>query len=334
MSSLPLVAAAALALATGLTGGARAADYTLATASTGGTYYPVGVALATMVKVKLQPDHEIGMTAMPSAGSAQNITLLSDGTAQFGILQGLFGQYAATGTGPLAEAGVQDDLRSVTALWPNVEQFIVPAAAAGTGTMADFVALKGQTLALGAPGSGTLESSRVLLAGLGLDIDAEVTLAPGDYDAATEAMRDGAVAGISLPGGLPVGAVNALFARRGGDLRLLSFTDAEREAADGGRGLWTSAVIPAHTYAGQDEDITTIAQPNFLAVAADVPDEDVYLITKAIYENLPFLQAIHPATQGMTLGTAIEGLPLPLHPGALRYYQEAGVAVPETLLPR
>jgi hypothetical protein len=69
-----------------------------------------------------------------------------------------------------------------------------------------------------------------------------------------------------------------------------------------------------------------------LATSADLPEEHVYLLTKAIYENLPFLQAIHPATQVMAIETAIAGLPLPLHPGALRYYQEVGVDVPARLI--
>ena len=80
---------------------------------------------------------------------------------------------------------------------------------------------------------------------------------------------------------------------------------------------------------GQEKAINTIAQPNFLAVRADVPEEDVYQITKTIYENLPFLQAIHPATNAMSLDVAISGLPVPLHPGAARYYREQGIEIPE-----
>ena len=329
-----MLAAIALMFATGPALRAQDADYILATASTGGTYYPVGVALATLVKVKLQPDHGIGMSAISSEGSAENIGLMRDGEAQFGILQGLYGYYAASGTGPLAAAGPQDNLRSVTMLWQNVEHFVVSADTAQTGTMADFVALRGQRVALGAGDSGTLGSNAVLLEGLGVTIDTDFTLVFGGYGPAAEALKDGEVKGISTPGGLPVGALSKLFASDGDDLRLLSFTDDERLAADGGRDLWTSFVIPAHTYAGQSEDVTTVAQPNFLAVTGDVSEEDVYQITKAIFENLPFLQAIHPATQDISLDTAIAGLPLPLHPGALRYFKEAGVDVPDRLIAR
>ena len=99
--------AAAAAVTFGTATHAEEASYVLATASTGGTYYPVGVALSTLVKVKLEPGQKIGMSAISSAGSGENIRLLRENEAQFAILQGLFGSYAATGTGPIAEAGPQ-----------------------------------------------------------------------------------------------------------------------------------------------------------------------------------------------------------------------------------
>ena len=89
---------------------------------------------------------------------------------------------------------------------------------------------------------------------------------------------------------------------------------------------------PAGTYPGQDEAVMTIAQPNFLAVRDDVPEEHVYLFTKTVYENLPFLQAIHPATKAMAIEKAIAGLPMPLHPGAARYYKEVGIDIPDRLM--
>jgi uncharacterized protein len=78
--------------------------------------------------------------------------------------------------------------------------------------------------------------------------------------------------------------------------------------------------------------VTTIAQPNFLAVRDDVPEDVVYQITKTMYENLAFLNSIHAATKAMSLDRATSGLPLPLHPGALKYYKEAGVNVPARLM--
>jgi hypothetical protein len=138
---------------------------------------------------------------------------------------------------------------------------------------------------------------------------------------------------MSTPAGDPVGAVTQAFAAMGDGATLLEFTDEQAETADGGMGLWTRYVIPGGTYPGVDADTRTIAQPNFLATHQNLPEEDVYKITKTIYENLPFLQNIHPATNAMALENAIAGLPAPLHPGALRYYEEQGVEVPDSLKP-
>lgn len=328
--------AAALWLVTGLSAPVTAepADYVLATGSTGGTYYPVGVALATMVKVKLQPDDGIGMSALTTAGSAENIRLLHDGQAQFAILQALYGQNAAVGTGIMADAGPQPNLRSVTVLWPNVEHFVVPTADAKTGTMADLLALVGQPMALGAPESGTRGSSLSLLDALGAPVKDADALSEADYGAAVAALKAGEVKAVSLPGGDPVGALAELFASERDAYTLLSFTEEEAQAADAGRGLWSAYTVPAETYAGQAKEITTIAQPNFLAVNADVSEENVYRITRAIYENLPFLQAIHAATQALAVDKALDGLPVPLHPGAARYYREIGMEIPDTLVAR
>lgn len=325
-------AALAASLAFAAPAGAEEASYVLATASTGGTYYPVGVALATLVKVKLEPSMSIAMSAISSAGSGENIRLLREGEAQFAILQGLYGYYAASGTGPLEEAGAQDNLRSVTMLWQNVEQFVVASDRATTGTMADFVALDGTSVALGAQNSGTLGSNSTLLAGLGVDIDTAYDLVYGGYGPAAEALQNGQVTGISTPSGVPTGALSQLFASAGDSVTMLNFTDEEMAAADGGRELWTRFVIPAGTYPGQEADVATVAQPNFLAVNADVSEENVYLITKTIYENLAFLQAIHPATKAMMIEAAIAGLPVALHPGAARYYQEIGIEIPARLI--
>ncbi|MGF1475779.1 MAG: TAXI family TRAP transporter solute-binding subunit [Geminicoccaceae bacterium] len=311
---------------------AQDTNYLLATASTGGTYYPVGVALATLTKVKLQPENGIGMSAINSAGSGENVRLLRENEAQFAILQGLFGHYATTGTGPVEADGVQENIRSITMLWQNVEQFVVASENAETGTIEDFLALKGSKAALGRQNSGTIGSNRTILGNLGVDIESDFDLVYAGYGPSAEALQNGQVAGISTPAGVPTGAVTQLFAAMGDGVAMLNFTDEQMATANGDTSLWTRFVIDAGTYPGQEEAVNTIAQPNFLAVNADVPEEHVYLITKTIYENLPFLQAIHPATNAMALDQALAGLPAPLHPGAVKYFREAGIEVPEDLL--
>ena len=325
------LAAAALVTVSGI-GHAADTNYLLATASTGGTYYPVGVALATLTKVKIQPQYKAGISAINSAGSAENVKLLRDNEAQFAILQGLFGSYAWNGTGPVASAGKQTHLRSVTMLWQNVEQIVVKAEDAKTGTVADLQAMKGKTMALGKKNSGTIGSNRAIFGNLGIDIDKDYELMYAGYGPSAEALQDGRVDGINTPAGVPTGAITKLFASAGDSVRPLDFTPEQAAQADGGLGLWTPYLIKAGTYPGQEKDWNTIAQPNFLAVRDDVDEEFVYRLTKTIYENLEFLQAIHKATKAMALEKALAGLPMPLHPGAARYYREAGLTIPAHLV--
>jgi hypothetical protein len=329
------VAAALLSAAAALpTHAQEDRSYLLATAGTGGTYYPVGVAIATLVAVKLQPEHDIAMSAITSAGSGENIRLLAEDQAQFAIIQGLWGAYARNGSGPVEPMGRQENLRAVTMLWSNVEHFAIRRDYVETGTIDDLVAMEGHGFAIGARNSGTEGSNRHLLGGLGIeDPDSYFDLAYIGYTPSAEAFQNGNIDALNPAAGVPVGAMTQLGAAVGDEVQILSFTDEQIVRANDGLELWTAYVIPAGTYPGQDEDVRTIAQPNFLAVNADVDEEAVYLITKAIFENLPFLNNIHPATEAMSLDGALTGLPLPLHPGALRYYEEAGVTIPDRLRP-
>lgn len=308
---------------------AESKDYVLNTASTGGTYHPVGTAISTLSKVKLLPKQKFSLTAVNSAGSGANVQALGAGTADFAILQGLFGSYAATGTGPITEP--QENLRSVTMLWQNVEQFVVPTSKVSSGTMSDFVALKGSTAGMGKQNSGTIGSNTVLLSGLGVDIETDFDLVYAGYGPTADALANGQAVAAGLPSGPPTGAITKLMATNEGEFTILDVTAEELAAMDGGRNLWVPYTIAAGTYPGQDKDVNTIAQPNFLAVNADVDEEHVYMLTKTMYENLPFLQAIHPATNAMAVEKAMAGLPVPLHPGAQRYYEEVGLSIPDHL---
>jgi TRAP transporter TAXI family solute receptor len=307
-----------------------AQDYVLSTASTGGTYHPVGVAISTLSKIKLLPKEKFSLTAVNSAGSGANLQALASGNADFAILQGLFGKYAAEGSGPVAKP--QKNLRSVSMLWQNVEQFIIVNDLVKTGTVSDIVNAKGVGAGFGKQNSGTFGANKTLLNNLGLDIEKDFDLLYAGYGPTADAMINGQIKAIGMGAGPPTGAVTKLLASAGDKVTLLNITDEELKAMDNGRQLWTRYVIPAGTYPGQDADLQTAAQPNFLGVNASISEEHVYLLTKAIYENLVFLNSIHPATKVMSPETAMAGLPAPLHPGALRYYKEIGLNVPAHLI--
>ncbi|MEH6626825.1 MAG: TAXI family TRAP transporter solute-binding subunit [Motiliproteus sp.] len=310
---------------------AEVRSYILATASTGGTYYPVGVALATLTKIKLEPKHKISMSAISSAGSGENVKLLRENEAQFAIMQGLYGAWAWNGEGKVKKSGPQKGLRSVSMLWQNVEHLSVRTKYVKTGTVSDLKTLSGKKFSIGKRNSGTEGSGRQILSGLGIDAD-KFDLAFLGYGPSADALQNGAIDGMNTPAGVPVSAVTRAYAALGADMTVLDFTDAQMKEANNGYNLWTRFVVPANTYPGQTKDINTIAQPNFLAVRDDLSDDDVYKVTKTIYENLPFLNGIHKATKAMSLEKAIAGLPVPLHPGAAKFYREQGLTIPTHLV--
>ena len=298
--ALGILTAALLIAATTVAAAAPATSdrsYVLATATTGGTYYPVGVALATLVKVELRPKQKISMSAIPSAGSGDNVKLLRENNAQFAILTGLYGAWAWNGTGRVEADGPQKHLRSVTMLWQDVEHFVVHANNVKSGTVDDLKAMDGKKFSIGKRNSGTEGSGRTILAGLGIDPEKKFEIAYLGYGPSAEALEKGMISGMNTPAGVPVSAVTRAFAALGDKARILNFTDEQLKEANTPYSLWTRYVIPPNTYPGQTEAVSTIAQPNFLAVHADVEEDAVYQITKTIYENLPFLNSIHKATR-------------------------------------
>ena len=305
--------------------------YILTTATTGGTYYPVGVALATITKAQLQKTEGISLSAISSAGSMENIKLMRDNQAQFALLQGIFAAWAWNGDGPISRP--QPWLRSVGAMWNNAEHFVLLKGLATDGSIMDLDSLAGQRFVLGARNSGAERTGDHILRSLGIDYGNKFSLAYMGYGATANAIQDGTIVGMNVPGGIPVTGITRAFAAVGDDLVLLDFPDEQLAQVNSRYALWSRYVIPADTYPNQPQDIDSIAHPNVLAVRADVPDEAVYQITRAIFENLGALHEIHKATREVVLENALVGLGAPLHPGALRYYREKGLDIPAELMP-
>jgi TRAP transporter TAXI family solute receptor len=307
---------------------AKPGSYILGTATTGGTYHPVGVALSTLIKLKLLPSYDIDLTAINTAGSLQNIDLLQGNDIQFGIVSALAGHDARTGSGQFAGSPPDETLRAITTLWLSTDHLLVRNESIETGTIEDFLDLRGRPVSLGREDSGTLLGNRMLMSALGVDIDSEFNLVELGYSDSAEALAEGTVDGISVSGGVPIAAVQDVFDRLGDKVSVLEISDEQLGIIDRGRGLWQRVVIPSGTYSGQSRDIFTIGTPNVLAVREDVDDEIVYQITKTIFEELDYLHGLHGATRQISLDTAVNNLPLPIHAGAARYFEEKGVELP------
>ncbi|MDH3665221.1 MAG: TAXI family TRAP transporter solute-binding subunit [Alphaproteobacteria bacterium] len=163
---------------------------------------------------------------------------------------------------------------------------------------------------------------------LGVDVDSGFELMHMDYQESAKALQRGEIVALSTPIRPPAEHMKGILAD--GRHRLLAFTDADIARADGGLGLWTRYVIPAATYSGQDQDIQTVAKSNLLVARADVDEEVVYQVTKAMFENLSLLRGIHDAVEETALDHALIGVPMLLHPGALRYYKEVGLVAADS----
>lgn len=300
---------------------------TIATASAGGTYYPIGVGLGNLWTEILVEDNVKG-TGQSSAGSVENIQLLKNEEAKVAILQGLIGAQAYEGRGGNFEGRPYKDLRSISMLWSNVEHFVLMDKEIDTGTISD---IDGKSFSVGPQASGTEQSTIVIMEGLGLtkkDITSEYL----GYDDTISAMRDGRLDGGSLPAGVPVSSIMDM-AASGVKASVLDVTDEQLDSINSIFNTWFRFVIPAGTYTGIDKEINTIAQPNFLATTAEMDADLVYKLTKAIYENLDKVHQIHNSATEIQLESALNGLPTPLHIGAYKYFVEAGLDIPEHLVP-
>ncbi|MBW2039984.1 MAG: TAXI family TRAP transporter solute-binding subunit [Deltaproteobacteria bacterium] len=305
------------------------ASLVIATATTGGTYYPMGVGMASLWSIRLAKKHGIMVQAITSAGSGENVNMLKGKEVDLAILQGLFGKMAWKGIG-IYKGKPNKELRTITMLWPNVEHFVIFKDKVKTGTVTD---IKGLRFSIGRAGSGTERSGLTIMEGLGMkreDVKAEYL----GYFESAKAMKDKKIEGANLCAGPPVAAVTDVFATPGMKAVILEFTDKQlkrinkKTAYPGYR-----YIIPANTYPGQTKEVRTIAQPNFLGVRADVDTEVIYLLTKTLMENPDYMKQVHKMGAFITLKNALSGLPAPLHPGAYKYYKEKGLKIPKNLIP-
>ena len=269
----------------------------IATGGTGGVYYPMGGGLAEVIN-----NHVDGYsaTAEVTGASVENMGLIATGDADFAIGLADTVQQAYTGTGRF-EGQQLPMIRAVGSLYANMVQ-IVTLADSGIEGLDD---LKGKRVSVGAPGSGTEVNARTLLEANGISFD--------DFDAQRLNFNETADA-------LNNGDIDAGFWSVG----------APADAAD---ETFAPLKLAGGVYQGVDDEVSTVGVPNVLVVSSEMDADTVYQITKAMYENIADMQAVHPAANETTIEFSMNATPVPLHPGALRYFEEAGATVPDHLRP-
>lgn len=279
-----------------------------------GVYYPMGVALS-QIYAKAIPN--VRSTAQVTKASAENLNLLQAGRGELALALGDSVSDAWKGD---AESGFKtklDKLRGLSGTYNNYIQ-IVAGADSGIKTLAD---LKGKRISVGAAKSGTELNARAILKAAGISY---ADLAKVEYLAfgeSVELMKNRQLDATLQSAGLGVASIRDLATA----VKIIVIPVPADVVTRVGDAAYQIAVIPANTYAGQTTDIATAAIPNFLVTHSGVSNELAYQMTKSMYENLDSLYAAHNSAKVIKRENAIKGMPIPLHPGAERYYKEVGL---------
>lgn len=283
----------------------------IATGGTSGVYYPLGVALSKIYGAAL-PDAKVSVQA--TKASVENLNLLQSGRAEVAFS---LGDAVADAWNGEKEAGFNqklDKLRAIGGLYNNYVQ-IVATEASGIKTLAD---LKGKRISVGAPRSGTELNARAVLGAAGLSYNdfSKVEYLP--FGESVDLMKNRQLDVTLQSAGLGVSSIKDLAT----SIPIVVVPVPADVVEKIGNPAYIASEIPANTYEGQKEEVPAVAITNILVTQSDVPDETVYTMTKAMFDHLSELTTAHSAAKGISVEKAAKNLPIPLHPGAERYYKE------------
>jgi TRAP transporter TAXI family solute receptor len=248
--------------------------------------------------------------------SVENLNLLQQGKGEIAFALGDAVKLAAEGNTEAGFPGKLDKLRGVAAIYPNYIQ-IVASKESGIKTLAD---LKGKSLSVGAPASGTELNARAIFAAAGLKYEDLGRVEYLPFAESVELIKNRQLDATLQSAGLGVASIRDLATSVPINVVAVPAEDVAKIGSP-----YLSVAIPKGTYEGQTEDVATAAVGNFLITHADVSDETAYQMTKLLFENLDQLAAAHAAAKAIDMAKALDGMPVPLHPGAERYYKEKGL---------
>lgn len=320
LRSLYSTVAAASLLAVALP--ASAQQLSIATGGTGGVYYPIGGGFAEMINNHIEGAQA---TAEVTGASVENMGLIMRGDADLALALADTVHQAYTGTGDFDGRQVENT-RALASVYPNAVQ-LVTLAESDIKSIAD---LAGKRVSVGAPGSGTELNARALLEANGVDYE-DFTPQRLNFNETADAIRDGDIDAGFWSVGPPTSSILNLAATR--DIRLIGFSDEEIANAQEEEAVFAPYELAAGMYDGMDEAVQTIGIPNVLVVNADMDEELAYQLTQLLFENTDELIAVHPAANDTTVQFTMDSTPVPLHPGALRYFEEVGADIPDRLRP-
>ncbi|MCT7376106.1 TAXI family TRAP transporter solute-binding subunit [Chelativorans salis] len=309
------LAAGAVALGLGLNAAAANAQefINVLTGGTSGVYYPLGVALS-----KIYGDNIEGVRTQVQStkASVENLNLLQQGRGEIAFALGDSVKSAWEGDEEAGFPQQLDKLRGIAAIYPNYIQIV----ASQESGIQNFEDLKGKSLSVGAPKSGTELNARRIFDAMGMSYDDLSQTEYLPFGESVELIKNRQLDATLQSAGLGVASIK--------DLALsmpVTMVAVPEEVAETLGAPFLSATIPAGTYEGQDEDVPTLAITNILVTHSDVSDDMAYEMTKQLFENLDEMTAAHAAAKAISAEKGPQGVPVPLHPGAERYYKEQGL---------
>jgi len=332
MKHMKIVASAALAL--GVAASSASAQemsfFRIGTGGTAGTYYPIGGLLANAISNppgsrSCEEGGSCGVpglvaSALSANGSVANINAIAGGTLESGFSQSDVATWAYTGTGIWEGKPAVESLRAIANLYPE-SIHLIASAESGISTVAD---LKGKRVSMDEPGSGTLVDARIILDGYGLS-EEDITPEFLKPDQAADRMRDGAMDAFFFVGGYPAGAISELASQHDVKVIPISCDDAPKICEE--FKFFAEDTVPGGTYEGNADDVTTLSVGAQWITSAEQPEDLIYEITKALWNDntRKQLDAGHSKGKMITKDTALNGIGVPLHPGAEKFYKEAGL---------
>ncbi len=297
-------------------GGTKAATkMTMGTGGTAGTYYAFGGVLGQYIQNKAG----IEVNVVSTDGSKANIESIDSGDYQLGTVQSDVMAYAWAGSRSFESNGAINSFRVVGGLYAEAVQLITMDP--NVKSVAD---LAGKSVSIGAPGSGTYFNAMDVLGAAGLT-EADIKPQYQSFADSTDALKDGKIDAAFIVAGAPTAAITELCTTNDAYLVPIDGVVADKLMAD--CPFYTSYSIPAGTYKGQDADVTTVTVKATLIVSASASDDDVYNLTKAIFDNVDAIAAENGKGKELSVENATSGMSAPFHAGAAKYYAEKGVTV-------